>query len=206
MKINVPNQITIGRLVLAVIFFALISRYDHGLERRPVWLLDVCLSIFVVAAITDVVDGYLARRQNQITSLGRILDPFVDKVLVCGTFAFFAGGGFVDPSGHNVTRVQMWMVVLILGRELLVTGLRGFSEAQGTSFGATLYGKAKMVLQAVTAAVILFSVAHPDLILSRENHEQVRLVMVWATVLVTALSILAYLWKAKTILSETSRA
>ena len=73
----------------------------------------------------------MARRRNQVTAFGRILDPFVDKVLICGAFAYFAGSGFIEESGRNVTGVRMWMVMVIFGRELLVTGLRGFTEARG---------------------------------------------------------------------------
>lgn len=204
MTINLPNQITIARLVLAVIFFVVISQYEHVSPR--VWLLDACLVIFIVAGISDVVDGYLARKHGQITSLGRILDPFVDKVLVCGAFAFFAGGGFVDEAGRNVTNVQMWMVVLIFGRELLVTGFRGFSEAQGASFAATRYGKAKMFVQAATAGFLLFSVAHPGRVLPINVHQLLRLVLVWTTVIVTALSMIMYLGRVRGLLSRTSGA
>ena len=74
MRINVPNQLTLSRLVLAIVFFVLLAQYS---QRDPKsWLLDVCLGIFIVAAVTDFLDGHLARRQNQVTALGRVLDPF----------------------------------------------------------------------------------------------------------------------------------
>ena len=158
MRINLPNQITLGRLIMAVVFFALLSRYDQRVPSTT--LLDVCFGIFVVAVLTDMLDGYLARRQNQVTSLGRILDPLVDKVLLCGAFACFSSDLFVDAAGENVTGVRPWMVVLIFGREFLVTGLRGFSESQGESYAATFSGKLKMISQSVTAGVVLVVVAH----------------------------------------------
>jgi CDP-diacylglycerol--glycerol-3-phosphate 3-phosphatidyltransferase len=181
-----------------------INQYEQTSPRA--WVLDVALAIFIAAGISDVVDGYLARRHNQITSLGRILDPVVDKVLVCGAFAFFAGGGFIDEAGKNVTYVQMWMVALLFGRELLVTGFRGFSEAQGTAFAATSYGKAKMFVQAVTAGFLLYSVAHPSLILPANAQVVIRLVLVWATVVATALSMIVYLDRIRRVLVETPRA
>ena len=134
--INLPNQITLARLGLAIVFFVLLSQYSQITHNTL--LLDIAAAIFIVAAVTDILDGYLARKWGQVTALGRVLDPLVDKVLVCGAFILFVGPGFVDSDGQNVTAVRSWMVVVIVGRELLVTGLRGFSESIGKSFGASL--------------------------------------------------------------------
>jgi len=203
MRINLPNQITLGRLVLAIIFFGLLARYDH---RTPSpGLLDVCLVLFIIAAATDALDGYLARRQNQVTSLGRVLDPFVDKVLICGVFVFFASGRFFDAAGRNAAGIQAWMVVLILGRELLVTGLRGFSESQGQSYAAAFSGKLKMFLQSITAGVILFVVARADGGIPAQPWLGIQTGLVWATVVVTTLSMVQYLIRSKHILAEASR-
>jgi len=204
MKINLPNQLTIARLLLAIVFFGLLSGYQHAMPRPR--LLDVCFVIFVVAAATDALDGYLARKQNQVTSLGRVLDPFVDKVLICGVFVFFASNHFLDAAGHSATGVQAWMVVVIVGRELLVTGLRGFSESRGQAYGAMAFGKIKMILQSVTAGVILFSLAHPDGVFGSRCMMMFRLGLVWATVLVTALSMAQYLVRSRDVLSDTYRA
>ncbi|MBU0717770.1 MAG: CDP-alcohol phosphatidyltransferase family protein, partial [Planctomycetes bacterium] len=130
---NLPNRITLGRLALAIVFFVLISQYSQ-LSPEP-WKLDVAIVIFIIAAITDILDGYIARKRGLETALGRVLDPLADKVLVCGAFILFSGPAFVDGTGHNVTEVAGWMVVVIVGRELLVTGLRGFNEARGRAFG-----------------------------------------------------------------------
>lgn len=203
MRINLPNQITIGRLILAVVFFVLLSRYD---QRSPsASLLDVCFAIFVVAAVTDALDGYLARRQNQVTNLGRILDPLVDKVLVCGAFAFFASDIFVNAVGENVTGVAPWMVVLIFGREFLVTGLRGFSESRGQSYEAALSGKLKMVSQSVTAGVVLVVVAHALPASWGAPAVWTMKALVWLTVVVTALSMLQYLIRSKDVLTDAYR-
>ena len=204
MPLNLPNQITVARLLLAVVFLVVINFYDAKRPEETRWLLDVCTVLFLVAALSDVLDGYLARARNQETSLGRMLDPFVDKVLICGAFAFFAGPGFLDQAGGNVTGVGMWMVVLILGRELLVTGLRGFSEAKGTRFGADFSGKIKMLVQSVTAVVILMSVARSGVIFGRAFNDVLRPTMVWLTVVITAFSMLSYLWRARNTLFERS--
>jgi len=197
---NLPNQITMARLILAVLFFVLISQFK---VRDPdAWILDVCLIIFIVACVTDWLDGYLARRTNQVTALGRVLDPFVDKVLVCGAFVFFAGAGFVDAAGHNVTAVAPWMVVVIVGRELLVTGLRGFSEAQGRPFAADVLGKIKTITQMVTASVIMLCVAHAPLGEPRSLLAGAGEVLLWLTIVITSCSGLNYLYKARNVLLD----
>lgn len=206
MPLNLPNQITTARLLLAVVFLVFVNFYDANQPEDKRWLLDVCTVLFLVAALSDVLDGYLARARNQETSLGRVLDPFVDKVLICGAFAFFAGPAFVHETGGNVTGVSMWMVVLILGRELLVTGLRGLSEGRGTRFGADISGKTKMLVQSVTAVVILMSVARPGVIFGQTFNDYLRPTMVWLTVVVTAFSMLSYLWRARHTLFEPGSA
>ena len=197
---NLPNQITILRLILAVLFFILISRFN--IRDPDPGILDVCLALFVVACLTDWLDGYLARRTNQVTALGRVLDPFVDKVLVCGAFVFFAGAGFVDSAGRNVTAVAPWMVVVIVGRELLVTGLRGFSEAQGRPFAADVFGKIKTITQMITASVIMLYVAHAPIGETPSLLAGAGEVLLWLTIVTTSYSGLNYLYKARKILLD----
>jgi len=170
---------------------------------KPV-MLDVAAVIFIIAAVTDILDGYLARKWGQVTALGRVLDPLVDKVLVCGAFVLFAGQPFVDGTGHNVTEVRAWMVVVIVGRELLVTGLRGFHESIGISFGASLYGKLKMWMQSIAAPAILFIVAHEEV--WGTAAEPTKKTLVWLTVIITALSTLVYLIRSRHILEESAPA
>jgi CDP-diacylglycerol--glycerol-3-phosphate 3-phosphatidyltransferase len=195
MKINLPNQITIIRLLLSAILFTCLAMFS--VEDRQTWLIDSAGVLFLVAALSDALDGYLARKHNQITSLGRILDPFVDKILVCGTYAFLAGNSFVNENGVNVTDVAVWMVVVILSRELLVSSLRSVTEAGGQSFGANIYGKAKMILQSITAIWILFSVGHPDSFLGSSGFMTARLIVLYLTVAVTVLSMVSYVWSAR---------
>ncbi len=102
-----------------------------------------------MAAGTDWLDGYWARKYGQVTTLGRILDPFVDKIIICGTFIFLAA---VPDSG-----VAAWMAVVIVGRELLVTALRSYLEGEGADFSAIMSGKLKMVLQCVAVLVSLYA-------------------------------------------------
>ena len=204
MSRNLPNQITISRLVLAVIFFVLLAQYDAAAPTP--WLLDVCFWVFIVAASTDFVDGYLARKYNAESALGRILDPFVDKVLLGGAFVFYAGAGFVDGEGRNVTGVTAWMVVVIFGRELLVTGLRGVSEAQGAAFGANLFGKIKMWCQSIAVGWVMMSLAHKTTTFAHWFWQDGRVVAVYIAVIVTVLSMTTYLRQAYGVLRAPSGA
>lgn len=192
MRITVPNQITLGRLVLALVFFALLSTISPRLDSGDRFALGVAFWMFLVAALSDVLDGWLARAWNQVTQFGRVVDPVVDKVLVCGAFVYFASGLFVDAqSGTNRTGVQAWMVVLIILRELLVSAVRASAESGGVAFGADWSGKLKMLVQSVTVCVILGQLAwFPQL-------AWLSAACVWMTVAVTAGSLLTYLQRGR---------
>ena len=166
-------------------------------------MLDLAVVIFIVAAVTDAVDGYIARKRGLVTALGRVLDPFVDKVLVCGAFIIFAGPGFVDADGHNVTEVTAWMVVVIVGRELLVTGLRGFSESRGKAFGASLHGKVKMWMQSIAAPAVLLIVANEHYWPEATWPSITKKALVWTMVVATALSAVQYIIRSRDILEES---
>ena len=145
--LTVPNQLTIARLILSIVLFALL----------PFKFYLTGLAVFIVAASTDWLDGYLARRYGWVTVLGRILDPFVDKIIICGTFIFLAA----VPAAPG-SQVQAWMVVVIVGRELLVTALRSFLEQQGADFSASMSGKLKMVVQCIAAGSSLFLLSYAN--------------------------------------------
>ena len=148
---NVPNQLTTARLVLSIIVFVLIPFGQY----HPRWYL-AALIVFGLAASTDWVDGYWARRYGQVTKLGRIFDPFVDKIIICGTFIFLAVEMKDIPDG-----IRAWMAVVVVGREMLVTGLRSFIERSGGDFSASMAGKAKMVLQCLAASLSLVTLWWP---------------------------------------------
>src|SRR5581483_918902 len=147
--LNLPNQLTVLRIALAVVLFALIAWR---------WYL-VSFVLFIVAAGTDWLDGYLARKYGMVTTLGRILDPFADKVIICGTFIFLVAVPYTNVRLHELG-LQAWVVVLVVGRELLITALRSYLEERGADFSATTSGKLKMVAQCVTAATGLFYLSY----------------------------------------------
>jgi CDP-diacylglycerol--glycerol-3-phosphate 3-phosphatidyltransferase len=139
---NVPNQLTALRLVLSVVVFALISFNCYVLATI----------FFILAAGTDWIDGYWARRFDQVTQLGRIFDPFVDKVLICGTYIMLAEA----MTGYKIA-IWGWLAVLVMAREMLVTVLRSYIEQQGVDFSAKMPGKLKMVFQCVAAVAALLA-------------------------------------------------
>jgi CDP-diacylglycerol--glycerol-3-phosphate 3-phosphatidyltransferase len=202
---HLPNALTGGRLLLAVIFFTLLGFYQYQGRGDPM-LLNIAFAIYVVALFTDFLDGYLARRWKVEGAFGRIVDPFVDKVLVLGSFILFAGKNFIIPEQHFVVRtitgVAPWMVVLILARELLVTSFRGITESSGQQFGAAFSGKVKMVFQSVTILVILVYVNYfaPSRGRSVEAFARhFRDFCIWSTLLVTVFSGLLYVQRAMAV-------
>jgi CDP-diacylglycerol---glycerol-3-phosphate 3-phosphatidyltransferase len=197
---HIPNLLTAGRFVLALAFFYILSFYD--VMAPAAWpILDIAFGVFLVAVITDVFDGYLARTLGHMTTFGRIADPFVDKIIICGALAYFIGDQFVmmpDGVKENLTGWRPWMVAVILARELLVTGMRSFSESHRIPFAATLSGKIKMFIQCVAVCWCIFYVEHwtsgPDWT------RFVRDILIWTTTLVTAFSGLVYVKRAYDLL------
>lgn len=163
---------------------------------QPVIL--IAMVLFVLAAITDAADGYLARNWQVVSVFGRVMDPFADKLLVLGTVVMLATPTFeFSDSGQLVMAAGFtgWMAVVILGRELLVTSVRGVFEARGIDFSASLSGKAKMIIQ---------SVAIPGCLLIAGLYGSQRpdwagwavTLAAWGTTLVTAASAVPYITRA----------
>ncbi len=188
---HLPNALTLLRLVLAAVFFVILNIYRY--PEGPGWALVVAFVLFILAAITDALDGNLARRWGVESTFGRIMDPFCDKVLILGAFIYLAGPRFVDPANvqsfqNMASGVYPWMVATILARELLVTSVRGELEGRGMHFGANIWGKLKMILQAVAIPTVIAVVWLDPRVPGREWTAWVRDAVVYATVLATVLS------------------
>lgn len=145
---NVPNILSTIRLILAWIVFVLI-------EWQQFWLAFV---LFVIAVGTDWVDGWYARKFGQVTQLGRILDPFCDKIIICGTFIQVAALMYATAWPWYY-RIMPWMAVVVVARELLVTALRSAIEAAGGDFSASFAGKLKMLFQCFAVSGCLVALA-----------------------------------------------
>jgi len=220
--LNVPNALTLLRLLLCVAFFAILVYCAHVL-RTPVdaegelsWrglvsgapeiynahkdlraegnhlttLFNLAFWIFLAAAITDILDGQIARRYQLETDFGRIADPFVDKIMILGALTLLM------PLTHWM---RGWIVVVILARELVVSGIRDFAEARGIAFPASFWGKTKMVSQSAAVAACCLYLGHPD----SEFWEWTFLVLLWWTIAATVISGAIYLAHARRLLFTT---
>lgn len=141
---NLPNSLTVLRIFLVPLLIAVL--FSTRLPNKEIF----GTVIFLAAAITDLLDGYFARRRRQITTLGILLDPIADKLLIAAAFISLVQ---LDPA-----LVPAWMVVIIIGREFAVSGLRSIAATQGFTIAANEWGKAKMVSQVVAVCIII--VAH----------------------------------------------
>jgi CDP-diacylglycerol--glycerol-3-phosphate 3-phosphatidyltransferase len=169
--LNLPNALTVLRIFLVpVLVVLLLTRAQHGLFAGAV--------VFGVAVATDYLDGFLARRRNEVTRLGMLLDPIADKLLTAAAFLSLVEMG----------RVPAWMVMIILGRELAVTGLRNVAAGRGILIPASPLGKGKMVSQVVAIFLLLLGEPFPVL-------EWPAIVVLWGVVGLTVVSGGVYFWR-----------
>ena len=157
----IPNILTLGRLVLTVV--VLIMILYSPLVTNQAFFIDIAFVLFVVSGLTDIFDGIAARRLNVTSKFGRMLDPLVDKVLVCGAFICFAliGQPKLFDFGTVTLAVIQWSVAgILIAREAYVTVLRHIAEAKGINFAATASGKIKMFTQIFAIGTVLVKMAH----------------------------------------------
>jgi CDP-diacylglycerol--glycerol-3-phosphate 3-phosphatidyltransferase len=158
---HIPNTLTLGRLVLTVVFIGMILyTVKLGEENTTSGYLLITFILFIVTALTDIVDGWLARRFDVTSKFGRIVDPLADKFLVVGGFFCFAIIGQPKFAHLNLSEgfchfIRWGVLAAIVARELSVTILRHIAEARGISFGATWSGKVKMFLQSFGIGTVL---------------------------------------------------
>jgi CDP-diacylglycerol---glycerol-3-phosphate 3-phosphatidyltransferase len=208
MRRHIPNLITLARLLLTVCFFILLTVHD---ENTFIWHMQIGFVVFIVAVLTDILDGYLARHWKVESAFGRVVDPFVDKVLICGAFIFFSSDDFINTAilkeypgaalttTLTATGVHPWMAVVIIAREFLVTSIRGLAESRGIDFRADWAGKIKMFIQSFAVGAILIDLA----LLNRTPWvHHVRDIAIWTTVIVTLLSATTYILRARKVLAE----
>lgn len=152
---GLANKVTVSRLILTGIYLILL----YSITLNPVLPNDLFLWIlifilFLAIALLDIVDGYLARLYNEVSSFGRMLDPFVDKIFIISSYIIFGSYGVTNEI------LPVWMVILILFRELLIQGIRHYIEGQGVEFGANVFGKQKMLYQSIVLGGLILYVAY----------------------------------------------
>src|SRR6202795_2392718 len=178
---NLPTTLTILRIFFVPFLVAVLVEQDLRIEWHGVVLVSnefLALSIFLIAAATDLLDGYLARRWGQITTVGMLLDPIADKLLISAALISLV----------QIRRVPAWMAVLIIGREFAVSGLRSIAAAEGYTIAASDLGKTKTISQVVAISAVLLS-------LRRDWFLTPGYWLMWAVVIFSLLSALDYFWK-----------
>ena len=198
---NLPNRLTVGRMVLTVVFVMALLLPPQGLVLKHFpYGKTVALVIFVAASLTDWWDGWYARRHKLETTFGALLDPLADKVLTAAAFICF----IEQPSyREGVPLVQAWMALVIVARDFLVTGLRLVASQQGVVLRAEGLGKHKTASQMITIIIILTGLAAREewrcFGVDREQFNvafsRVAFTLMLITVGLTLLSGIIYLWK-----------
>ncbi len=191
---NLPNQLSLVRLVLTVPFVAM---FYSGMPNAQSW----ALIIFVVAVITDVLDGHIARSRNLVTNFGKLFDPLADKIIMAAALTMLA----IEKS------IPAWIVIAILGREFFVTGIRQIAVSQGVVLAAEKLGKHKMLWQVVTVIYFLLKLAsaEPLLAFTSRWYEWVPLsppmfgrFTIYFTAFLTIASGLSYFWKNRRLFQD----
>jgi CDP-diacylglycerol---glycerol-3-phosphate 3-phosphatidyltransferase len=143
-NMGLANKITIFRLVLTIVYLVLLYKLTTSLIlEKKIYLWVFAFLLYIVIAILDIVDGYIARLYDDVSSFGRMLDPFVDKIFIISSYIIFAG----FEATNSI--LPMWIVLVILFREFLIQGLRHYAEGIGIEFGANIFGKQKMLFQSL---------------------------------------------------------
>lgn len=175
---NTPNKLTVARMIL-VPFLVVFMLTGWGGEANR-W---ICLAIFVVASVTDWFDGHLARKYNLITNFGKFMDPLADKLLVCSAMICMI----------ELDRLPAWVVIIIIGREFIISGFRLIAAENGVVIAANYWGKFKTVSQMIMIILLIVDFGGVFAILTE--------VFIWLSVALTVISLLTYIMQNRKVLS-----
>lgn len=199
---NLPNKLTITRLVLVFVFALFAFPYPDTLRfmNEGNFFADTrayfALGIYVIASLTDAVDGHIARKYNLVTDFGKFLDPIADKLLVTAALLSLSG----------VSLMYLWAALIILAREFMVSGIRMLAASKGVVIAAGTLGKAKMVVQTIAIIVLLVAGVIPEAAgnMQRYLYKGGDVIMLLAVVL-TIVSGVEYVYKNKNVLFTNSK-
>lgn len=184
-SVNLPNSITLSRILsIPLLMWILSSSHFSSVHGEKELLASI---VFIVAAMTDGIDGYLARKREQITTIGILLDPIADKLLIAAAF--------VTLVQLNPSLVPAWIAVVVIGREFLVSGLRSIAASEGFTIEASQLGKLKMVVQIVSVVAVILDHRWKELLLF--GHfvfpvHWIAFLAIWFTVVVSLVSAIDY--------------
>lgn len=179
MKMNLPNKLTILR-VLMIPFFVVFMLWDIcGAADK--W---IAAAIFIVASLTDMLDGHIARKYHLITNFGKFMDPLADKLLVGAAMICLVEMG----------RLPAWIVIIIISREFIISGFRLVASDNGVVIAASYWGKFKTVFQMFMIIVLIFELGGVFVMI--EN------ALIWIATILTVISLVDYVWKNKNVLKD----
>ena len=175
---NLPNKLTIFRVIL-IPFFVVLLLFD--ITAYDKW---IALAIFIVASLTDFLDGYIARKYNLVTNFGKFMDPLADKLLVCSAMICLV----------ELARIPAWVVIVIIAREFIISGFRLVASDNGVVIAASYWGKFKTTFQIVMICLMIADLAALQLLTA---------IVTWVAVILTVVSLVDYLVKNKEVMKDT---
>ena len=178
MKMNVPNALTILRVLMIPFFVAFMLCNLTGYDNI------IALVIFIIASLTDTLDGYLARKNHQVTNFGKFMDPLADKLLVCSALVCLLYNGLLDPI----------VVLIIIAREFIISGFRMVAADAGVVIAANWWGKSKTISQMVMIILLIANFGGV--------FDLLETAFVYIAVVLTVVSLVDYIWKNRKILTE----
>ncbi len=175
---NLPNKLTMFRVILIPFFVVFLL-----VDITPVdkW---IALAIFIIASLTDMLDGKIARKYNLVTNFGKFMDPLADKLLVCSALVCLVA----------VDRIPAWMVIVIIAREFIISGFRLVASDNGVVIAASYWGKFKTTFQMVMICLMIADLAALQLLTA---------IVTWVAVILTVVSLVDYLVKNKEVMKDT---
>lgn len=175
---NLPNKLTMFRVILIPFFvFFMLTDYAGAASN---W---IALGIFIVASLTDLLDGKIARKYNLVTNFGKFMDPLADKLLVCSALICLV----------ELCRIPSWIVIMIIAREFVISGFRLIASDNGVVIAASYWGKFKTTFQMIMVCLMIADLNQLSIVTE---------VVMWVALALTVISLVDYLWKNKAVMAD----
>lgn len=175
---NLPNKLTMFRVILIPFFvFFMLTDYAGAASN---W---IALGIFIVASLTDLLDGKIARKYNLVTNFGKFMDPLADKLLVCSALICLV----------ELCRIPSWIVIIIIAREFVISGFRLIASDNGVVIAASYWGKFKTTFQMIMVCLMIADLSQLSIVTE---------VVMWVALALTVISLVDYLWKNKAVMAD----
>ena len=181
---NLPNKLTIFRVILIPFFIVFLLVPDMPFLPSAEWGEWIALAIFVIASLTDMLDGKIARKYNLITDFGKFMDPLADKLLVCSAMIALI----------EMNRIPSWVVIIIIAREFIISGFRLIASDNGVVIAASYWGKFKTTFQMVMICLMIANFPQLQILTN---------IIMWIALILTVVSLIDYLVKNKDVMKNT---